>query len=41
MQSSIRKLLFITLYIGLKNNDYYFKIINIDRLNTKLLQNKL
>ena len=40
MQSSIRKLLFITLYIGLKNNDY-FKIINIDRLNTKLLHNKL
>lgn len=41
MQSSIRKLLFITLYIGLKNNDYFKDIINIDKLNTKLLQNKL
>ncbi len=41
MQSSIRKLLFITLYIGFKNNDYFKNIINIDRLNTKLLHNKL
>ncbi len=41
MQSSIRKLLFITLYIGFKNNDYFKNIINIDRLNIKLLHNKL